>query len=57
MRLSKFQRAKLLTSTSAEKASVRKASEKASVRKACKVLLDAGFLSARKATFIYKHYK
>jgi len=48
MRLSKFQRAKLATSTS---------TEKASVRKACKVLLDSGFLSARKATFIYKHYK
>ena len=48
MRLSKFQRAKLATST---------ATERASVRKAVKVLLDSGFLSAKKATFIYKWYK
>ena len=48
MRLSKFQKAKLLVSTS---------TEKASVRKSVKVLLDSGFLSAKRATFIFRHYK
>ena len=48
MRLSKFQKAKLVTATS---------TEKASVRKSVKVLLDAGFLSAKRSMFIHRHYK
>jgi len=48
MRLSKWQRAKVATSTSAEKASI---------RKAARVLMDAGFLTPTKCLFIYRHYK